>query len=80
MGELELDIWASSDCARHEKIGDDPCSTEAAAPAWYFASETRALAAAGHEIASHSFGHLYVRGVKPEQLDADLQEWNRAAS
>ena len=42
-------------------------------------SETRTLAAAGHEIATHTFGHLYVRGVSPAQLQADLELWNSVA-
>ncbi len=71
--------WGSDWWRTHPWYGDDPCATEATAPAWYFASETRALAAAGHEIASHTFGHLYVRGVSPEQLQVDLELWNRAA-
>ncbi|HEY8599794.1 MAG TPA: polysaccharide deacetylase family protein, partial [Thermomicrobiales bacterium] len=71
--------WGSDWWRTHPWYGDDPCSTEAQAPAWYFASETRELAAAGHEIASHTFGHLYVRGVTPEQLGADLDQWNRSA-
>jgi len=71
--------WGSDWWRTHPWFGDDPCSTEAQAPAWYFASETRALADAGHEIASHTFGHLYVRGVTPEQLGADLEQWNRSA-
>jgi len=71
--------WGSDWWRTHPWYGDDPCSTEATDPAWYFASETRALAAAGHELASHTFGHLYVRGVSPEQLQADLELWNRAA-
>ena len=72
--------WGSDWWRTHPWYGDDPCSTEAQAPAWYFASETRELAADGHEIASHTFGHLYVRGVTPDQLAADLALWNRSAT
>ena len=71
--------WGSDWWRTHPWYGDDPCTTEAEAPAWYFASETLALAAAGHEIASHTFGHLYVRGVSPAQLRADLELWNEVA-
>jgi hypothetical protein len=71
--------WGSDYWATHPWYGNDPCTTEAQAPAWYFASETRALAAAGHEIASHTFGHLYVRGVTPAQLQADLELWLQEA-
>lgn len=72
--------WGSDWWRTHRWYENDPCSTEAQAPAWYFASETRQLAAEGHEIASHSFGHLYVRGVTPEQLAADLALWQRSAT
>ncbi len=72
--------WGSDWWRTHPWYENDPCTTEALAPAWYFASETRALAAEGHEIASHSFGHLYVRGVTPDQLAADLALWQRAAT
>jgi peptidoglycan/xylan/chitin deacetylase (PgdA/CDA1 family) len=37
------------------------------------------LAAEGHEIESHTFGHLYVRGTTPDELERDLREWNQAA-
>lgn len=71
--------WGSDWWRTHPWYGEDPYGTEETAPAWYFASLTRELAGAGHEIASHTFGHLYVRGVKPEQLAADLAQWQRAA-
>jgi peptidoglycan/xylan/chitin deacetylase (PgdA/CDA1 family) len=71
--------WGSDWWRTHPWYENDPCATEAEAPAWYFASETRALAEAGHEIASHTFGHLYVRGVSPAQLREDLELWNSAA-
>lgn len=72
--------WGSDWWRTHPWYENDPCTTEAQSPAWYFASETRALAAAGHEISSHTFGHLYVRGVTPEQLAADLELWQRTAT
>ena len=72
--------WGSDWWRTHPWYENDPCTTEAQSPAWYFASETRALAAAGHEISSHTFGHLYVRGVTPDQLAADLALWQRTAT
>jgi peptidoglycan/xylan/chitin deacetylase (PgdA/CDA1 family) len=72
--------WGSDWWRTHPWYGNDPCTTEVQSPAWYFASETRALAAEGHEISSHTFGHLYVRGVTPEQLAADLELWQRTAT
>ncbi len=72
--------WGSDYWRTHPWYGDDPFGTEETHPAWYFASLAHDLVNAGHEIASHSFGHLYVRGVKPEQLAADLQLWQRTAA
>lgn len=72
--------WGSDYWRTHHWYSDDPFGTETTHPAWYFASLTHELANAGHEIASHSFGHLYVRGVKPDQLAADLQLWQRTAA
>lgn len=71
--------WGSDYWRTHPWYGHDPYGTEQTHPSWYFASMTRELAAAGHEIASHTFGHLYVRGVRPDQLAADLQRWQQAA-
>ncbi|MGN6755239.1 MAG: polysaccharide deacetylase family protein [Thermomicrobiales bacterium] len=75
----EANGWGSNWWQTHPWYENDPCSTEAQAPAWYFASETRELANEGHEIGSHTFGHLYVRGVEPAELAADLAQWNRSA-
>lgn len=71
--------WGSDYWRTHPWYSFDPCTTERDAPAWYFASETRELAADGHEIGSHTFGHLYVRGVTPDELAADLKLWIDAA-
>lgn len=71
--------WGSDWWRTHPWYENDPCATEAQDPAWYFASETRTLAEEGHEIASHTFGHLYVRGVSPAQLKEDLDLWNSSA-
>jgi peptidoglycan/xylan/chitin deacetylase (PgdA/CDA1 family) len=71
--------WGSDYWRTHPWYEHDPVRSEETAPAWYFAAVTRELAAAGHELASHSFGHLYVRGVTPEQLRDDLRQWQRSA-
>lgn len=71
--------WGSDYWRTHPWYSLDPCSTESAEPAWYFGAETRQLAAQGHEIGSHTFGHLYVRGVTPAELAADLDQWLRSA-
>jgi hypothetical protein len=37
------------------------------------------LRAAGHEIAPHTFAHIYVRGSNPAELATDLDEWIKYA-
>ena len=72
--------WATDYWTTHPWYGDDPFGTVQTDPAWYFGDQTDALRAAGHEIGSHTFGHLYVRGSTPEELDTDFTEWDRAAA
>jgi peptidoglycan/xylan/chitin deacetylase (PgdA/CDA1 family) len=71
--------WSSDYWLTHKWYGDDPYGTYETHPAWYFGDQTRRLAEAGHEIASHTFGHLYVRGATPEELATDADEWIAAA-
>jgi peptidoglycan/xylan/chitin deacetylase (PgdA/CDA1 family) len=72
--------WASDFWLTHGWYSDDPFSNTTNAPAWYFGDQADRLRAAGHEIATHTFGHLYVRGATPDQLDADLTRWQQAAA
>ncbi len=72
--------WASDYWLTHTWYSDDPHGTDTANPAWYFGDQADRLRAAGHEIATHTFGHLYVRGATPDQLDADLSRWQAAAA
>jgi len=72
--------WLSDRWTKTPWFADDPHGTVQSDPAWYFGDQTDALHAAGHEIGSHTFGHLYVRGSTPEELDTDLTEWDRAAA
>ncbi len=72
--------WASDYWLTHKWYGDDPHGTYQTQPAWYFGDQTRALLSAGHEVASHTFGHLYVRGTTPQELSADMDEWLSAAA
>jgi peptidoglycan/xylan/chitin deacetylase (PgdA/CDA1 family) len=71
--------WANDYWTTHPWYGDDPFGTEVSDPAWYYGELTRRLVAEGHEIESHTFGHLYVRGTTPDELTRDLEEWNDAA-
>jgi len=69
------DYWAS-----HPWYGDDPFGTEDTNPAWYFGSLTKQLRADGHDIESHTFGHIFLHaGVTPQQLDDDLTAWDQTA-
>jgi len=71
--------WSSEHWLTHKWYGDDPFGTVESAPEWYFGDQTRALLEAGHEVAPHTFGHLYVRGSNPEELAIDMDEWIAAA-
>jgi peptidoglycan/xylan/chitin deacetylase (PgdA/CDA1 family) len=71
--------WADDYWTTHRWYSDDPYGDYETHPAWYFGDLTRLLTGAGHEIASHTFGHLYVRGSNPEELGVDADEWLRAA-
>jgi peptidoglycan/xylan/chitin deacetylase (PgdA/CDA1 family) len=72
--------WQTTWWLTHAWYSDDPYGTVQSDPAWYFGDQTERLAAAGQEIGSHTFGHLYVRGTKPLSLTVDLDEWDRAAA
>lgn len=72
--------FASDYWATHPWYSDDPFGTEQTNPAWYFGSLTKQLAKDGHDIESHTFGHLFLHaGITPKQLDADLTEWDTVA-
>lgn len=70
----ETDYWT-----RNPWYADDPYGTHETHPAWYFGDQTRRLLAAGHEIASHTFGHIYVRGSDVPSMAVDTDEWLNAA-
>jgi len=59
---------------------DDPHGTAQSYPAWYFGDVVSRLLAAGQDIQSHTFGHLYAGHASPEELRTDLQLWNDAAA
>ncbi|MBN1485269.1 MAG: polysaccharide deacetylase family protein [Chloroflexia bacterium] len=60
-------------------FADDPHGTAQSHPAWYFGDLVPRLLEAGQDIQSHTFGHLYLGYVSPEELRRDLQQWNEAA-
>ena len=72
--------WATDYWTTHPWYQDDPFGTAQSDPAWYFGDQTNVLLAAGQEIGSHTFGHLYVRGSTPDELNTDLTEWDAAAT
>ncbi len=71
--------WASDYWLTHKWFSDDPYSTAKEQPAWYFGDQARTLMAAGHEIGTLTFGHIYVRGSNPSQLATDLDQWLSSA-
>lgn len=71
--------WDTNWWLTHTWYSDDPFGAIQTDPAWYFGDQTRTLLQAGHEIAPHTFGHLYVRGAKPQELATDMDEWLSAA-
>jgi len=79
--------WASSDHGWRDDrwvstpwFADDPYGTAQSHPAWYFGDLLLELRAAGQEIQSHTFGHLYLGYANPEEVRADLRQWNAAAA
>ncbi len=72
--------FASDYWTTHPWYGDDPFGTEETNPAWYFGSLTKQLAQDGHDIESHTFGHLFLHsGITPKELDDDLTAWDTVA-
>lgn len=67
--------WSTDWWLSHPWFSDDPFGTYQSDPAWYFGDQTRALLQAGHEIAPHTFAHIYVRGSTPGELATDMDEW-----
>jgi peptidoglycan/xylan/chitin deacetylase (PgdA/CDA1 family) len=61
-------------------FADDPYGTAQSDPAWYFGDLISRLRAAGQEVQSHTFGHLYLGYATPAELRADLRQWNAAAT
>lgn len=67
--------WNTDWWLTHPWYSDDPFGTYQTDPAWYFGDQTRTLLQAGHEIAPHTFAHIYVRGSNPTELATDMDEW-----
>ncbi|HST06483.1 MAG TPA: polysaccharide deacetylase family protein [Chloroflexia bacterium] len=69
--------WHTDWWLTHPWYSDDPFGTYQSDPAWYFGDQTASLLAAGHEIAPHTFAHIYVRGSNPTELATDMDEWRK---
>ena len=67
--------WATGYWLTHPWFSDDPYGTVETHPAWYFGDQTRRLLAAGHEVAPHTFAHIYVRGSNAAEIATDLDTW-----
>ena len=62
------DYWLS-----HTWYSNDPFGDYKSDPAWYFGDQTDHLKAAGQDIESHTFGHLYVRGTTIQEFTDDME-------
>jgi peptidoglycan/xylan/chitin deacetylase (PgdA/CDA1 family) len=72
-------LWGSDYWTKNFWFKHDPYGTVQSHPAWYFGDQTDRLFGAGHEIASHTFAHIYVRASDPSEFGRDLQEWQNYA-
>ncbi len=72
--------WESDYWETHGWFSVDPHGTWETDPAWYFGDQARRLAAAGQEIQTHTFGHIYLGLAAPEEVARDLELWNAAAA
>ncbi len=61
-------------------FADDPHGTAQSDPAWYLGDLLPRLIESGQDIQSHTFGHLYLGLATPDELRADLQQWNASAA
>lgn len=72
--------WRSDRWINRPWFSDDPYGTVATDPAWYFGDQIEPLLAAGHEIQSHTFSHLYGGYADVATWRADVETWNAVAA
>ncbi|ABY34954.1 MAG TPA: polysaccharide deacetylase [Chloroflexus aurantiacus] len=72
--------WRSDRWTNRPWFADDPYGTVATDPAWYFGDQIEPLRAAGHEIQSHTFSHLYGGYADAATWRADIEAWNSVAA
>jgi peptidoglycan/xylan/chitin deacetylase (PgdA/CDA1 family) len=74
--------WGDNYWLTHPWYGQDPFSTDTdpVGKAWYFGDQTDRLNAAGQDIQSHTFGHLYVRGTTVQEFTADIDTFLQYAA
>lgn len=74
--------WGDNYWLTHPWYGQDPFSTDTdpVGKAWYFGDQTDRLNAAGQDIESHTFGHLYVRGTTVQEFAADIDTFLQYAA
>lgn len=74
--------WGNNYWLTHPWYGQDPFSTDTdpIGKAWYFGDQTDRLNAAGQDIESHTFGHLYVRGTSVQEFSADMDTFLQYAA
>lgn len=69
------DAWETSPW-----FSPDPHGTVQSDPAWYFGDLVPVLEAAGQDVQSHTFSHLYAGLASLDELRADLRAWNEVAA
>ncbi len=72
--------WRSDRWTTRPWFGDDPYGTVETHPAWYFGDQIEPLLAAGHDIQSHTFSHLYGGYADAATWRADIETWNMVAA
>ena len=74
--------WGDNYWLTHPWYGQDPFSTDTdpIGKAWYFGDQADRLHAAGQDIESHTFGHLYVRGTTVQEFSADMDTFLQYAA
>jgi hypothetical protein len=72
--------WRTDTWTHTPWFDPDPFTTVQHDPAWYFGDLVPVLQAAGQDIQSHTFSHLYAGFAATEQIRADMSAWNKLAA
>ena len=64
----------------HPVFMDDPAGDYKTHPYWYFGDQAQRLREMGEDIQCHTFSHPYVALEAVENLQTDLEDWQKAAA